>query len=141
MTFRKPRYNKNFEYELLRLCTKSGSIVYGGVSKLFKYFLQTSVATSIISYCDNSKFSGKIYKELGFTLERISIAKHWVRLNPFKHFTDNLVRQKGVDSLLGTHFGKGMLNETLLLSMGFLPIYDVGQAVYVINNYQERTLI
>ena len=36
MTFGKPRYNKNFEWELLRLC--SSKYISGGTEKLFKYF-------------------------------------------------------------------------------------------------------
>ena len=36
MTFGKPRYNKNYEYELLRLC--SSHSVIGGSKKLFKHF-------------------------------------------------------------------------------------------------------
>jgi hypothetical protein len=35
MVFGKPRYNKNCEWELLRLCTNSEYTVVGGASKLF----------------------------------------------------------------------------------------------------------
>ena len=38
MTFGKPRYNKNYQWELLRLCTNSDYNVLGGASKLFKNF-------------------------------------------------------------------------------------------------------
>ena len=40
MTFGKPRYNKKYEWELLRLCTKFGYIVSGGANKLIKYFIR-----------------------------------------------------------------------------------------------------
>ena len=41
MTLGKPRYNKKYEWELLRLCTQGGLRVIGGASKLFKYFIKT----------------------------------------------------------------------------------------------------
>lgn len=133
MTFGVPRYNKNYDFELLRLCTNSDYKVYGAASKLFNRFLEISGAKSIISYCDNSKFSGKVYETLGFDHVKTGISKHWIRINPFTHYTDNFIRQHGADALLGTNFGKGTSNEAILSSLGFLPVYDVGQSTYVYN--------
>ncbi len=64
MTFGKPRYNNSYDWELLRLCTKKDYQVYGGASKLFKSF---ELYGSVISYCNESKFNGNVYKALGFT--------------------------------------------------------------------------
>lgn len=66
MSFGKPRYNNKFDWELLRLCTKKDYQVYGGASKLFKYFTGR-VSGRIISYCNESIFTGKVYESLGFT--------------------------------------------------------------------------
>ena len=55
MSFGKPRFNKNYDWELLRLCTKQNYTVYGGASKLFHSF---QLDGSIISYCNEDKFSG-----------------------------------------------------------------------------------
>jgi hypothetical protein len=38
MTFGKPRFNKNYEYELVRFASKLGTKVIGGAGKLLKYF-------------------------------------------------------------------------------------------------------
>ena len=40
MTFGIPRYNKNYEWELLRLCTKAEYKVVGGAERLFKHFIE-----------------------------------------------------------------------------------------------------
>lgn len=130
MTFGKPRYNTNYEWELLRLCTKSSYIVYGGATKLFDFFVTHYHPKSIISYCNNSKFLGSVYKVLGFTKKSSSPSKHWVKLFPFKHITDNLLRQKGADALIGTNFGKNTSNEIIMKESGFLPVPDCGQDVY-----------
>ena len=134
MTFGKPRYNKNYEYELLRLCTKRGLVVNGGASKLFKHFIKNYNATSIISYCDLSKFSGKIYEDLGFTHKSTSISKHWYEPKTNTHITDNLLKQRGFDQLFKTNYGKGVSNKELMLEHGFVEIFDCGQSTYIYNS-------
>ena len=129
MTFGKPRYNRNYQWELLRLCTKSGYRIVGGASKLFTYFIKNYNPTSIISYCDRSKFTGNIYKKLGMKLHHTTDpAKIWSK--GAEKVTDNLLRQRGFDQLFGTNYGKGTSNENLMLDHGWLPVYDCGQSVY-----------
>lgn len=135
MTFGKPRYNKNYEYELLRLCTKSTYSVVGGAEKLFKYFKVHYTPKSIVSYCDNSKFTGNIYYKLGFTLKSYGKpSKHWYNIKTHVHITDNLLRQRGYDQLFGTNYGKGTSNEQLMLDNGFVEIYDCGQSTFTYVN-------
>ena len=133
MTFGKPRYNKNFEYELVRYCSSIN--VTGGSSRLFKHFLNKYKPKSICSYCDLSKFKGETYSLLGFKLRSISSpAVHWY--NGHRHITDNLLRQWGFDNLFNTSYGKGTSNRDLMLSHGFVEIYDCGQATY--EYYEQR---
>lgn len=131
MTFGKPRYNKNYEWELLRYC--SINKVVGGANKLFKHFIKIYNPQSIISYCDNSKFIGQLYIDLGFKLSKAKVkpSKHWYNEKLKVHITDNLLRQRGFDQLFGTHYGKGTSNEQLMLDSGFVEIYDCGQSKYV----------
>ncbi len=130
MTFGKPRYNKNYEWELLRLCTKGEYFIVGGSEKLFRNFLKIQNPNSIISYCDLSKFDGNVYEKLGFLkIGTPKPSKHWYGKK--KHITDNLLRQRGFDQLFGTNYGKGSNNEELMLQHGFLPVYDCGQATYI----------
>ena len=137
MTFGKPRYNKNYEYELIRLC--SSKRIIGGTKRLFKYFVETYKPNTIISYCDLSKFTGKVYTDLGFVQSYVSIGKHWYNMSTNKHFTDNYLRMHGADRLLGTSYGKGSSNEEIMLKHGYVEIYDCGQATYVwhANNQQQ----
>lgn len=131
MTFGKPRYNKNYELELLRLCSHKDYKIVGGAEKLFKYILDKYKPESIISYCDNSKFSGNVYERLGFEHKTVSgPSKHWYNIKTKQHITDNLLRQRGFDQLFNTNYGKGTSNEGLMLEHGFLPVYDCGQITY-----------
>lgn len=129
MTFGEPRYNKKYEYELLRLCTKSGLHISGGPSKLFKYFIENYDPNSIISYCDRAKFEGKVYKKIGMSLvESTSPQEIWSKGS--ENITANLLRQRGYDQLFNANYGKGTSNEKLMLDHGWLPVYDCGQSVY-----------
>ena len=142
MTFGKPRYNKNYEWELLRLCTKFGYKVIGGAEKLFKYFIKNYNPKSIISYCDNSKFKGDVYNRLSMKFLRFNKpTKHWYNEKLNIHITHNLLSQRGFDQLLGDKFGvygKGIRNEDLMLSHGFVVIYDCGQSTYVWRNRNDK---
>lgn len=132
MIFGKPRYNCNYDLELLRLCTKIGYIVIGGIEKLFKHTLQNTSQTSVVSYCDYSKFNGNVYSRLGFTLKHLNPpSKHWYNMKTKQHITDNLLRQRGFDQLFKTNYGKGTSNEQLMLDNGFVEVYDCGQITYV----------
>lgn len=132
ITFGKPRYNKNYEWELLRLCTKSNFTIIGGSQKLFSNFCTQYRPRCIISYCDNSKFLGNVYVKLGFSQLSYGMpSKHWYNCNTKQHITDNLLRQRGFDQLFDTCYGKGTSNEELMLQSNFFPVFDCGQSVYV----------
>lgn len=129
MSFGKPRYNKNYEWELLRLCTKTHYKVIGGASKLFEYFIKLQNPSSIISYCNCSKFNGDVYYKLGMSLKsKTSPSKTWSKGK--SKITDNLLRQRGYDQLFNTHYGKGSSNDELMLEHGWLPVFDCGQKVF-----------
>lgn len=129
MTFGKSRYNRNYEYELIRYC--SHKYVIGGAEKLFKYFISNYNPNSIISYCDKSKFDGNIYTKLGFIFNDIKISKHWYNPKTKQHILNSLLLKLGYDKLFKTNYGKGTSNEQLMLDNGFVEIYDAGQASYI----------
>lgn len=132
MTFGTPRYNKNFEFELIRYCTSK--IVIGGAEKLFHYFIEHYNPTSIISYCDNNKFIGDVYFKLGFQYKNTTFSPHWYNIKTSSHILDSLLRQRGFDQLFGTSYGKGTSNEELILEAGYLKVIDAGQSSYIWNS-------
>jgi len=69
MTFSKPRFNKSYEYELVRFCNKKNCGVIGGASKLFSNFLKIYNPLSVISYADRRYSGGNLYKSLGFSFK------------------------------------------------------------------------
>lgn len=135
MTFGKPRFNKRYQWELIRLCTKTGYRVIGGADRLYRHFMSKKQPESLISYCDHSKFSGEVYIKLGMSVINPGVpSRHWYHPKLDKHLTDNGVRLRGFDLLVGStfgaKFGKGTINDDLLREHGFVEIYDAGQGVY-----------
>lgn len=129
MSFGLSRYNKNYTYELLRLCSKQGVSVLGGASKMFKFATQQLELDSIISYCDASKFTGKVYEAMGMTRSKLT-APSIIWSKEEKRITSNLLRQRGYDQLFNANYGKGTDNELLMLFNGWVPVPDCGQYVF-----------
>lgn len=133
MTFGVPRYNSKYDWELLRYATQFETSIIGGAKRLFTKFVKELHPSSIISYCNLSKFKGGIYETLGFKhLRNTQPAKVWSKND--KNITDNLLRQKGYDKLFKTNYGKGTNNEELMIQNGWRSVYDCGQAVYEFIN-------
>jgi hypothetical protein len=69
MSFSKTKYNRNLdgenEWEIIRGCPGSNNLVVGGVSRLFKHFIEEYRPSKVFSYCDFNKFNGRSYEELG----------------------------------------------------------------------------
>lgn len=127
MTFNKPRFNNNYEWELIRLCWKSGVLVIGGSEKIFKHFLDKYNPESIITYTDISKFTGNVYLRLNFKLCVDYLTKpNYKWINP----SENIVlsryqtqKQKLIEDGLGT---EDQTEEEIMKSLGYMRVYDSG---------------
>ena len=122
------------EYELLRFCSKLGTSVVGGASKLFKHFLNENNVVSVISYCDNRWSVGKLYNELGFSLSHCSEPNYYYvingrRENRFKYRKSELIK-KGCDGTKTEH--------EIMLESGAYRIYDCGCKVYTFENVKAQ---
>lgn len=129
ITFGRPRYNKNYSLEILRMCTKKGYHIIGGASKMFKFATEYCEYDNILTYCDASKFTGKVYSSIGMNLIRHTIPNKIWSMDD-KYITNNLLNQRGFDQLFKTDYGKDTNNEYLMLLNGWLPVYDCGQYVF-----------
>ena len=128
ISFSKPRFNSNYEYEIIRYCTKSGYTVIGGLEKLFNKFILKYNPQSIITYSDISKFTGNCYSRIGFKpIQPNPITEPnyvWVSADKTKVLSRyQTQKHKLVEAGLGTD------NETedeIMMSLNYLKIYDSG---------------
>jgi hypothetical protein len=127
MTFGAPRFNSNYEYELIRLCWKTDWLVIGGSNKLFSQFIKEYNPNSIVSYCDLAKFSGTIYLELGFETSKTEVTKPsyvWIDSRNLTVYTRyQTQKQKLLDLGLGS---LGDTEEEIMENLGYLKVYNSG---------------
>ena len=128
MTFSKPRFNKQYDYELIRLCTLKYYYVIGGASKLFKYFKLKYNPTSIISYANRRFSNGSIYNLLGFELKGTTNPNYYYikgnqvlsRYKCQKHKLKDLL--ENYDDNLSEY--QNMINN------GYVRLFDCGNLVF-----------
>ena len=59
-------------WDMKRMCGPKDAYVYGGASKLLKYFLNNyDLGKGLVTYCDPEVFDGHTYEKIGFTLHHI----------------------------------------------------------------------
>lgn len=133
MTFGKPRFNQNCEWELIRLSSDLNCRVVGGAAKMFKFFVDNYQANNIISYCDLRWNTGSVYEKLGFTKTGITDPNFWIiSRNRYLHhrtqFQKHLLEKK-----LST-YDPSLTAWDNLKANGYDRIWDCGNSVWVWNS-------
>ena len=131
MTFGKPRYNSNNEWELIRYC--SIAQVTGGASRLFSYFNATYSPKSIVSYSDNRWFTGRLYEQLGFTKEKTTIGYTYT---DYKKRYDRTQFQK--HKLVNEGYDPALSEWHIMQSRGFDRIWDCGQTMWEYHRNKDK---
>ena len=145
-TFGKPRFNKKYDWEAIRLATKMDTYIIGGVSKGFKYFINKYNPKNIVSYNSLNISSGNTDSLQGFKQVSIGLSESiWVNTknndNP-KYVRNGSLRRLGIDKVLhkpydyfpdydGTFENS---NEGLMIKEGYVQVFDCGQVTYLWTN-------
>lgn len=129
MTFGKSRYDKKFDYELLRFCNKIDTTVTGGASKLFKHFVKQHPGANVISYSDRSFNSGYLYKTLGFVYHKAS-APSYQYTRDYKNFANRVAYQKHKLSKKLDFYDPSLSEWDNMKAHGYDRIWDCGTDVW-----------
>lgn len=127
MTFGKPRYDYDNDYEIIRLAYKNGIRIIGGTERMFKHIVADYNIKSVITYVDIAKFTGKSYSKLGFKSDKSMITSPnyvWVNIRS----NEVLPRYQTMKHLLVKQ-GLGEADKTedeIMESMGFFKVYNSG---------------
>lgn len=131
MTFGKSRYNKKYQYELLRFCSRQNLTVIGGASKIFKYFVNKYQPKSVISYANRRWSDGNLYRKIGFKEINKTIPNYFYFNNPLQ-LKSRVQFQK--HKLKTMKFYDDTLTETeIMYRNGYRKIYDCGNYVFEWN--------
>lgn len=129
MTFSKPRYNNDCEWELIRLASSIDTIVIGGASKLLNFFEKQNNPASLLSYA-NLRFSkGDIYTTLGFSFVSKSRPNYFYTKDGI--ILSRIACQKHkLHSFLKT-FDKKLTEKQNMLNNGYRIVCDKGNLLFI----------
>ena len=131
MTFSKPRFNKNYEYELIRFCSKRNTSVIGGATKLWKYFVTKYNPHSVITYANRRFSNGEIYKKLGFTfLEKTSPNYFYFSRNTKLESRIKYQKHK-LQKIKDFVFDEKLSEAENMFNNGYRRIFDCGNLKFV----------
>ena len=128
MTFGKPRFNKKFEWELIRFASLPNYSVSGAASKLMHHFVIRYSPESMLSYA-NLRFSqGNLYKTLGFEYAGKS-SPNYSYYKGSSVVSRYKAQKKKLPNLL-TNFNKDLSEYENMLLNGYKRVYDCGNLIY-----------
>lgn len=135
MTFSKPRFNKKYEYELIRFCSLKNTTIVGGASKLFKHFIRVYNPKTIISYANRRFSKGEIYKTLGFSLINVSKPNYFyfkfdsLKLESRTKFQKHRLKKLFSECKLD-YFNENETERINMFKNGYREIFDCGNLVF-----------
>lgn len=121
MTFGKPRFNKNYEWELIRYCSKKNLSIIGGASK----------PKSILTYSDRLWGDSNFYEKLGFKFKNKNIPGYSYYVEGYPKRMSRMAFQfKNFEKTFDIAFDKSISEEENAKRVNAYRIYDCGQNVY-----------
>lgn len=129
MTFGKPRFNTNYEYELVRYCSTLNTNVIGGASKLLKHFVKIHNPKSIVSYSDRRWGRGNLYRKLGFTLTMESKPNYFYFKGTTKISRYQAQKHK-LEKLIPEYYDSDKTESEMMRGAGYVKCYDCGNYVW-----------
>ena len=133
MTFGKSRYNKKYQYELIRYSNKPHTSVVGGAGKLLKYFIMTYKPDSMISYSDKRWNTGNLYERLGFSFSHVSEPNYWYFKPGFLQIYSRVNFQKHKLPKLLKEFDPTQTEWENIINNGYDRIWDCGNDVWIMK--------
>lgn len=131
MTFSKPRFNQNIEWELNRFCSKLDTNVVGAAGKLLKFFERNIKPKSMISYANLQWSYGELYKTLGFELSHQSNPNYW--WTKAQTCLSRYACQKHKLEKLLPKFDATLSETENMKANGYSRLYDCGNLVFIKN--------
>lgn len=125
MTFGRSRFNKKYDWELMRFCQLLNHNIVGGFSKLLNHFRKQHNG-SIISYADRMYSVGNVYKKNGFVLSHINRPSYYyIDFNKEQLLHRSNFRKKNIQATDCTE-------EEKMRELGYGKIFDCGNYAYVL---------
>jgi len=130
MSFGQARFNKQYQWELIRFASKLHTTVVGGASKLFRRFIRDFSPTTVLSYCDLSFSAGNLYQKLGFEFSHNSNPNYFYTANYKDFFSRHKFQKHRLKNLI-ENFNPALSEWENMKANGWDRIWDCGNGVYI----------
>ena len=128
MTFGKPRFDNDHDYELIRFASHNGYCIAGGASRLLRHF-RDSHDGSIVTYADRRYSDGTFYAKLGFALKGVSQPNYWYVKN-YDKLSRYACQKHKLPELLGDGFDASLSERENMIANGYHVVHDCGNLVF-----------
>jgi hypothetical protein len=132
MTFGKPRYNKKYDWELLRFSSELNCTVVGGASRLLAAFRKIHKG-SLISYADRRWSTGNVYKTLGFELVGESPPAYHYFKGDLRQNRQTFQKAK-LKMLMPEIYDEKKTEAEMMFEAGWNRIWDCGNLVFELKD-------
>jgi hypothetical protein len=131
MSFGKPRFNRDYEWEIVRFANLLETVVVGGASRLWAHFVKTHRPKSVLSYADLRISQGQLYKTLGFKTLHVSEPNYfWSRAGGVT-LSRYSTQRKDMPKVLGKQFKASDSVKVNMERAGWHRVWDAGNLVMV----------
>lgn len=132
-----PRFSKKYEWEVIRVCSKTGVLVHGSFAKLFSFFVKTYDPASVVNYSDLRWGTGASCMVAGFKRVGVTAPAVWYApSNPERRGTVDgrplsrlQVQKHKLPSLLSRFDPEETADENLHRHH-YISFYDCGNVKY-----------
>lgn len=138
-TFGKSRYDKKFEWELLRYSSKLNTTVIGGFSKLLKQFIKEYSPKNIMTYCDRNTSIGNLYFQTGFQLIGVTPPNYFYFKNANVYSREQFQKHTLKEKLLA--FNNSLTEYQNMQINGYDRIWDCGNYKFLLDTSKEKESI
>jgi len=139
MSFGKSRY-LDATYELIRYCCKAETVIIGGASKIFRYFLRNYCGNNdtIISYANRDWSNGNLYENLGFVLTKTTRPNYkWIKQTKktCKVYSRYQTQKSKLQKLL-PDYDESKTEKENMEAHNFYQLFDSGNLQYTYTHKQ-----
>ncbi|MEM3369231.1 MAG: hypothetical protein QXP88_03985 [Thermoproteota archaeon] len=133
VAFAKPRYNKNYAWELIRFANKQNFSAIGFLGKA----IDILKPRSLISYADLMYSNGNIYEKLGFKKLSITAPGYFYTKNRRKIFSRETFQKHKLREYIKTNkydivfFDENLTEEENMIINKYIKLPTAGNLVYV----------
>lgn len=131
LSFLKSRFNKRYEYEISRFCSKLNHNVSGGFSRMFNHFIKLYDPKSILTYADLRFGSGNVYSKNGMNFMGTTPPNYYYFDKSLGYLENRMKFQKNkLKTLFPNEYDSKKTEYQIMNDAGYYCVYDCGNNRY-----------